>query len=235
MYLDFILSFFIYGFLGWITEVIYCFVLDGEVVNRGFLKGPICPIYAVGASIVMFFLRGLEGQFIKTFFLGLIIASILEYITSYFLECLFHTKWWDYSNNKFNLNGRVCLLNSTMFGFLSVFFLNFINPLIKKLFLLKINEEFKFLLVIVLIMFFLIDLYKSVKTLTSINKKVYKIKELEEKIIKEKDINKEFDEFSKILKERLNLTGREKGVLKAFPKGKHRKYNEILKKIKKYK
>lgn len=98
------LYFIIYSILGWICEVIYCFVLDKKITNRGFLEGPYCPIYGTGGLIVVYFLLPVKNMPIAVFVLGMILASILEYITSFVMEKLFDTRWWDYSNNRFNIN-----------------------------------------------------------------------------------------------------------------------------------
>ena len=105
------LLFFIYSFIGYICEVIYCFILDkGKFQNRGFLYGPYCPIYGFGAIAIIVLLSKYEQYPIVLFVMGAIVASIIEYITSYLMEKIFNNKWWDYSNKKFNINGRICLV-----------------------------------------------------------------------------------------------------------------------------
>lgn len=100
------LYFIIYSVLGWICEVIYCFALDNKLTNRGFLEGPYCPIYGIGGLIVVYFLLPVKTMPIAVFLLGMILSSILEYITSYVLEKLFSARWWDYSNHRFNINRK---------------------------------------------------------------------------------------------------------------------------------
>lgn len=116
----YILTFFIYSFLGYIAEVTYCSVGERRFVNRGFLYGPWLPIYGFGGVFVVLFLSRFKGDgvlgFIAIFFLTGIIASIIEYIGSYLLERLFSIKLWDYSAHKYNIHGRVCLKNSTLFA-----------------------------------------------------------------------------------------------------------------------
>lgn len=129
MYMYF-LSFVIYSFLGWICETIYCLIIDKEYVNRGFLKGPFCPIYGAGALIVIIILSPVSDNILLLFLSGMIFTSILEYITGFLLEIIFNLKWWDYSKYRFNIKGRVCLLNSILFGILSVVTVTIINPII---------------------------------------------------------------------------------------------------------
>ena len=109
------LLFIMYAILGWAIEVMDCYILNKKWVNRGFLIGPYCPIYGCGA-VLMSLLVSNEHDVISTFLKCMAICSILEYLTSYIMEKLFHTRWWDYTNDKFNINGRICLETMTLFG-----------------------------------------------------------------------------------------------------------------------
>ena len=126
--IDLFLYFILYSFLGWCCETVYCSVIQRRWVNRGFLNGPLCPVYGFGALLVLFLLRDVRHSFTALFLSGMVVTSVLEYLTSYILEKLFHMHWWDYSHMRFNLNGRVCLLNSCEFGLLSVFVVMFLHP-----------------------------------------------------------------------------------------------------------
>lgn len=122
-----ITSFFIYSVIGWVWETIVCSVQEKKFVYRGFLNGPYCPIYGFGALAFIFFASPFSFSPITLFIAGTIIASVLEYVTSYILEKSFHTKWWDYSDHKYNLNGRIALIPSLFWGFLSVILIYFVN------------------------------------------------------------------------------------------------------------
>lgn len=122
------LCFVFYSFLGWCCESVYCSIAQGKLVNRGFLNGPLCPVYGFGALLVILLLRGTEQNVAALFFSGMLVTSVLEYLTSWLLEKLFHMRWWDYSHYKFQINGRVCLLNSMMFGGLSVILMLVLRP-----------------------------------------------------------------------------------------------------------
>ncbi|MGB8455017.1 MAG: cardiolipin synthase [Anaerocolumna sp.] len=126
-------NFVIYSFLGWIYESIYVSILKKNWVNRGFLNGPIIPIYGAGATLVYIVLWRYREQFLLVFLGGMIMATLLEYITSLCMELLFHAKWWDYSNKKFNIQGRVCLSVSFFWGILSVLMTEFLQPHMVKL------------------------------------------------------------------------------------------------------
>ena len=104
-----ILYFFVYGFLGWCTEVIFAAFKQHRFVNRGFLNGPYCPIYGCGVVIVVAVLTPLKENLFFLFVGSFLLTSILEYITGFVLEKVFHNKWWDYSNLPFNIKGYVCL------------------------------------------------------------------------------------------------------------------------------
>lgn len=123
--------FFSYSMLGWVCEVIYCSLPAKQFVNRGMLHGPYCPIYGFGALGVLFFLTPFRQNPILVYFAGILITSILEYFTSYILEKVFHTSFWDYSDHRFHLHGRVCLLNSILFGVLSLALMYLIHPFLQ--------------------------------------------------------------------------------------------------------
>lgn len=131
MYFYFIvLYFFIYGFLGWCTEVAYAAVREGKFVNRGFLNGPICPIYGIGVSTVIHFLQPVADQWILLYILSTILVTVLEGITGFLLEKLFHHRWWDYSGRPLNIGGYVCLLFSLLWGVACVVIVKLIHPVI---------------------------------------------------------------------------------------------------------
>ena len=109
------LIFLIYSFFGWVMEVINSLIVRRRFVNRGFLIGPICPIYGTGALAITFCLGSIQNPLV-IFFTSIILSAILEYATSVLMERLFHVRWWDYSNRPFNLNGRICLEALIVFG-----------------------------------------------------------------------------------------------------------------------
>ena len=118
-----------YSIIGWCGEMVYCSICQRKLCEkRGFLNGPVCPIYGHGALVVLLCLHGGCKNPLLTFLLGAVLTSLVEYITSFAMEKLFHMRWWDYSQYKFHLNGRICLLNSTLFGLASVFLCHFANP-----------------------------------------------------------------------------------------------------------
>lgn len=127
------LYFFIYAIIGYISEVIYCSIPMRRFVNRGFLHGPYLPIYGFGALLVVVPLMFFDAHPIVVFFIAVLLTSSLEYMTSYVLEKIFNTKLWDYSKNFANINGRVCLLNSTLFGMMGVVATYWLHPTLIRL------------------------------------------------------------------------------------------------------
>ena len=125
--------FFIYSFLGWVWETLYVSLKEGEYVNRGFINGPLCTIYGWGAVSVYLILRPLEGNLLLLFLGGSAVATLLEYITAVLMESIFHTSWWDYSDKKFNFQGRICLGASVGWGFFTVVLFRVLHPAVERL------------------------------------------------------------------------------------------------------
>jgi len=127
------LIFLLYAFLGWVMETIYCFLKTKKWIDRGFLIGPVCPIYGFGCLFIFAFLQKYFNDPIVLFVLIVVICSVLEYFTSYLMEKLFKARWWDYSNKNFNLNGRICLGNLLAFGLGGMMVVYLMQPLVNKL------------------------------------------------------------------------------------------------------
>lgn len=122
------LLFIIYSFAGWCMEVSCKLVETKRFINRGFLIGPVCPIYGTGAILVTLLLKEFTSMPVLLFFMAILICGILEYLTSFFMEKFFRLRWWDYSKKKFNINGRVCLDTIIPFGILGVIIMYVTNP-----------------------------------------------------------------------------------------------------------
>ena len=128
------LIFILFSFIGWICEVIYVGVTSAhKFVNRGFLHGPICPVYGFGGVVILMLPPSLYATWIPLFLASMILCTTVEYFVSWLMEKLFHTRWWDYSHYNIQLNGRICLLNSILFGFLGVVVIHFVYPLMTDL------------------------------------------------------------------------------------------------------
>lgn len=122
--------FILYSIFGWICEEIVTFDGKKGFINRGFLIGPYCPIYGASALIMIILLNRFSNLYV-IFILSLIICTTVEYLASYFMELIFNARWWDYSNKRFNIDGRVCLKNAICFGFMGLVLIKYINPLLE--------------------------------------------------------------------------------------------------------
>lgn len=123
--------FFVYSFLGWAFESTYVSIKMKKLVNRGFVTGPFCTIYAVGALSVYLVLRPIADNLILLYIFGAVVATAVEYVTALIMESVFHTSWWDYSKNKFNFQGRICLGSSLTWGFFSMIVFEVFQPIVE--------------------------------------------------------------------------------------------------------
>lgn len=169
------LIFIFYSFLGWCIESFGSIAYKGHFINRGFLIGPICPVYGFGFLLIYYLLRGYLSAPIILFCMSVIICSSLEYFTSWIMEKLFNARWWDYSNRRFNINGRICLDNSALFGVLSFIIMYNIHPS----YLGLLNAmNYKTLLVIAIIIFilFVADVLVSVNVISRLKTVAHDVK-----------------------------------------------------------
>ena len=219
---QYIALFFIYSFAGWLMEVIRVSKKEKKFVDRGFLIGPYCPIYGYGVLLITILLRKYTDDIIVTFFMSLIICGILEYLTSYLMEKIFKARWWDYSDRKFNINGRICLENLIPFGIGGCIIVYIINP-----FLLGIIDFVPDIIMHILLTFLLIgyitDLIVSLKIILNL------------KIVK-KELKDNTDEISeKVKKIILRKSRLYRRLVNAFPRIKDNvkfyNWEEIKKKL----
>ncbi len=171
-----ILLFTIYSFVGWACETAYCSIPAKRFINRGFLNGPFCPVYGFGALLVIYPLEPLSDHIVLLFLCGMIITSLLEYLTAYILEVCFHTKWWDYSQKKFNIHGRVCLKNSLLFGVMSVLLVKLLHPWVQWL-LTLLPDWLVPLVSFFLLVYFVTDSVVTVRSILTLNGKMEKLQQ----------------------------------------------------------
>ena len=178
--------FIIYAFIGWGTEVSYAALDRGIFVNRGFLNGPYCPIYGCGVVIVVAVLTPLKENLLILFIGSFLLTSILEYITGYLLEKVFHNQWWDYSDKPFNIHGYVCLKFSIYWGLACTFIMDVLHPIIYKGITLMPHIPGVILLCIIMTVFF-VDCGITVATILKFNKRLKVMDEMAERIHKLSD------------------------------------------------
>lgn len=201
------LFFLTYSIIGYIIEVSDIIVTEKRLeLNRGFLIGPIIPIYGIGSMIMECILGKYRDDYLILFLISMFICSFLEYFTSFILEKMFKMRWWDYSHIKYNINGRICVLNAVLFGIGGIIFIKYINPFLLNL-LQHIPKNICIILSIILFILFLIDFIISLIVVIRLKINVDKFTS--------KDSTKEIKkEVAKSMKSMRGLTIR---LLKAFP------------------
>lgn len=232
-----LLFFFIYAFLGWCTEVIYAAINSGKFVNRGFLNGPYCPIYGFGVVFVVLCIYPVRDNLALLFFGSVILTTVLEFITGFVLEKIFNEKWWDYSDEHFNIKGYICLKFSIMWGLACIIVIRVIHPLIIKL--VDIIPHIVGIIIIsvmsagiisdmIITIFAIMKIKRDIKLIKSISEKMRHISDYTgEKIYDKVTVAMEKNEQHKIqieeLKEKYKSVSESKGIVhkrieNAFPK-----------------
>lgn len=166
--------FLIYSFIGWLMEISFTLYKDKTLVNRGFLMGPYCPIYCCGCILIILLLKRYLNDFIALFIMSMVICSILEYLTSYIMEKLFKARWWDYSDRRFNINGRICLETMVPFGLLGCLLMYVINPFISGI-ISNVPKNILNPIAIVLFILFVMDNITSYSIITKLHLHTNKI------------------------------------------------------------
>jgi uncharacterized membrane protein len=175
------LLFFIYSFLGWCVEVAFVAVTVGKVENRGFLNGPVCPIYGCGMLGVLIALTPVSDKWGLLFLGGMLICSAVELFGGWILDKIFHMRWWDYSNKPFNLGGYICLGFSIMWGMAVVFAVRLIHPLIMAG-INKLPHIVGNVLIGIFIAIFVADMIVTLKNLIGIKKSLGQLDKLAEEL-----------------------------------------------------
>ncbi len=175
MNIENVLAYFvIYALGGWMLEVAYAGFKEKKFVNRGMLNGPVCPIYGFGMVFVLLLLEPLNNNIPVLFIGSVIVCSVLEYITGFVLEKVFHTRWWDYSDIKFNLSGYICLSFSLYWGIFCVLIVHFIQPTIAR-FVGVINHSLLIFVFVVFYALLLIDFIVTAQTLYKLRLKLVRM------------------------------------------------------------
>ena len=222
------MKFLLFSMIGYVVEMIMCAIVDKKIANRGFFCGPIIPIYGVGSLLLVWILEPFRENIFLVILLSMFITTTIEYFTGYALEKIFHNKWWDYSKEKFNLHGRICLKNTILFGIGGPIILYILNPYMND-FLIQFKNSTLIGVTIFLFIIFLLDVTYSCIVAYNLRHRLIVVEDLKN------------EKLSKIpgMLERM-LTSRVKGMkkfpkrlLKAFPTlwKSHPKEFEIMKKI----
>lgn len=172
-----VLCFTFYSMLGWLCETIWCSIGNRKLVNRGFLSGPWCPIYGFGAGLILSVTGLVPQNPLLIFVLSMLAATGLEYFTGWLLEKLFQTRWWDYSQKRFQIKGRVCLGNSLLFGLMGLAATLLIHPAVKLLFG-RIPAEYLRILTSLILVLFILDLVHALVSITKLKERLNALKVL---------------------------------------------------------
>lgn len=218
-YYNLFLLFFIYSFIGYIVESISVSIMEKKVVlNRGFLVGPYIPIFGYGSMAMILTLQKYKGDIIALFIMSMTVCLTIEYLCSLIAEKIFHLRWWDYSDKKFNINGRICLKNGVLFGLAGVIVVEYLNPWLENLILLLPNNIMVIISIILSIIFYA-DTIVSGTTVIKFNKSFKRYGEDNTNEVKSKIIEELHNNF---------LTKR---LINAFPhaKDKSHKFKDIRK------
>ena len=163
--LNYAFYFFLYSIAGWILETVCCSLYYRKIANRGFMKGPVCPIYGAAAVVLSVFLTPFYNKFGYTWYiillvilLGVVIANIVEFFTSLAMEKLFNARWWDYSNEFLNLHGRICLKHSIYWAICTGVFIYIIHPFVVKQIARLLTDDQRNIILAVTFVIFTIDL-----------------------------------------------------------------------------
>lgn len=262
---DYIFYFFFYSFVGWFLESCYCSVRPKKWINRGFLRGPLCPIYGTGALVIMILiipLRTLTDNLylneLIIFAIGMVVCDFVEYMTSFIMEKLFNARWWDYSNKKYNLHGRICLTHTFYWGTAACLFSFVIHPFIDLYLISFINPSSRKILVYIFLTVFFFDLLDTVINALGIRKMSGKLQLLfddvkslsnsvsttigdkfdrnaEEKItelqLKFKELNNGYEQFKNDVNAKTSKT--KKRLLETFPRVKDKlaKQDKIMQEL----
>ena len=219
--------FFIYALLGWCGEVAFAAVKEKRFVNRGFLNGPLCPIYGVGVAVIVG-LGSMAGDNVLVLFaISAIVTSLIELVTGYVLEKLFRTRWWDYSDMPLNIGGYICLPFSLLWGIACVVIIKVIHPLISA-FVDWTPLWLSWPLLILFMILLFVDLYVTVSHISKNLRQLQRLEDLDNLEEKKKEFALRKAEMEILMKEGMPGLRRH---LKAFPKMQSKRFKESLEKF----
>lgn len=174
--------FFIYSFLGWVWESCYVSIKSHRWVNRGFLRMPMLPLYGSGATIMLLLTLPFPGNYVLQYCLGVIGPTILEYFTGWAMEKLFKMRYWDYSNQRFNIKGYICLTSSIAWGFFTLLMTYVLHPPIEHFVLNKIPPVVDYVVIAVVGVLFVLDTIESAKAAIDVGKALEKMTDIRAQI-----------------------------------------------------
>lgn len=243
----------IWAFIGWCVEVCYMTLETGEYQNRGFLNMPICPIYGFGVLMVVTFFRPLENTFLLLFAATTILCTTFELLVGLGMEKLFNTRWWDYSHERFNFKGYICLKVSLLWGVGCVIVVRIVQPMIERLIdITPVNVGM--VLLVIMSVLILIDVVASICAVNNLNNRLKQIDEISSLMLKSSikigeklanETNEIREKYDKLGESKAALEIREKyeklismrdaqaeRLIKAFPNIRSISYSDSMDKLK---
>lgn len=188
-YYEICFDFLVYSFLGWVLEVVFHAVKAGKIINRGFLNGPVCPVYGFGVVGFLMILKSLnpsvsaeDTNIFVLFAAGSVFCSAIELFAGWLLDKLFHMRWWDYSREPFNLHGYICLRFSLLWGIACMVVVGMIYPMINQISVLQTESQAAWIVMLILYIIYFVDLLVTVSTIIGLNRKLKEIDVLQHQI-----------------------------------------------------
>ena len=229
--------FFTYSIAGWLLEVSYCTSLEGAFTNRGFLNGPVCPIYGFGAVAVILALTPFSGNIPLIFLIGMFITSLIELVGGFILKKAFHTHWWDYSDQPFNIGGYVCLRFSLAWGVACLLLMEILQPALIR-FIDWVPFNLGRISLVMFFLYFATDFVVTLLTVNDLNKDLARLHELRNllRVPSDKMAEDIFEDYEKWQAEKEKLTEKRSALqarlVKAFPKMRSIQHESILDELK---
>ena len=180
-YYEICFDFLVFSFLGWVLEVVFHALTKGKIINRGFLNGPVCPVYGFGVVGLLMLVNSLssakteDADLFFVFAAGVVFCSAIELFAGWLLDKLFHMRWWDYSKEPFNLGGYICLRFSLLWGVGCVIVIDMIYPLVNRLSSVQLSQNTGWIIMLILYIVYLVDLIVTVAEIVGLNKKLKEI------------------------------------------------------------
>lgn len=234
-----LMDFYLYSFFGWIYECSFCSLKEHKLINRGFLIGPLLPLYGFGGTIVYVFLRPLAPHPSLLYLGGMLLATAIEYFTSWGMEKLFHAQWWDYSQDPYNYEGRIALVPSMFWGFLSLLAFDFLQPAVTSI-IDRIPQQTGVLLLIIITAVAALDLIYTVITTLNFRSQLENLYHIRDELVAQLS-EERFSSLRQIIFSRLHTQNeRAEGFLKhleelkAAHSGEDSKLAEIEQRFKEY-
>lgn len=193
-YYEICMDFLVYSFLGWVLEVVFHASKLGKIVNRGFLNGPVCPVYGFGMVGLLMLLRSTspadaieDTNVFVLFFICMLFGSAVELLAGWLLDVIFHMRWWDYSDEPFNLHGYICLRFSLLWGLGGIVVIGMLYPMLSNITTAKIPQKYGWIVMLLLYIVYFVDFIVTVASILGLNKKLKEIDRLQKMLRKVSD------------------------------------------------